>query len=227
MSSRHSQQSSLLTEPNSHVRLEQVGEMERNPEPTDTTALIAYHGSNKDCVPYVFSSCLSFRHTLIHGSRFGTIELFKAWFPAVDPQNLQAQGWLRRLSNRDIMLIVHQAMSSIVFLVNLSITISAIKKHGIHRISGDMISGNCKRMKNNNLVLHIAINVLSTLLLGSSNYCAQLLAAPTRQEIDNAHNKKQWFDIGIQSFRNLWKLRPNKRATWLCLMISSGLLHLM
>lgn len=226
MSSRASQQSGFSTEANSHVRLEQVGEMERNPEPTDTTALIAYHGSNKDCVPYVFL-LVSALGTLIDDSRFGTIALFKAWFPAVDPQNFQAQGWLRRLSNRDIMLIVHQAMSSIVFLLNLSITISAIKKHGVRTISGDMISGNCKRMKTNNLLMHIAINALSTLLLGSSNYCAQLLAAPTRQEVDNAHNKKQWFDIGIQSFRNLWKLRPNKRATWLCLMISSGLLHLM
>lgn len=82
-------------------------------------------------------------------------------------------------------------------------------------------------MKNHNLGLHAGINALSTLLLGSSNYCAQLLAAPTREEVDEAHGKKEWFDIGIQSFRNLWKLRPNKRATWICLMASSGLLHLM
>lgn len=77
-------------------------------------------------------------------------------------------------------------------------------------------------------MVHFGINVVSTLLLGSSNYCAQLLAAPTRSEVDTAHDKGDWLDIGVPSLRNLWKKRiaRNRKAAWTLLMISSVLLPL-
>ncbi|KAG9196600.1 hypothetical protein G6011_01721 [Alternaria panax] len=72
----------------------------------------------------------------------------------------------------------------------------------------------------------LIINALSTALLGASNYCAQLLVAPTRTEVNNAHKDKRWLDIGIQSSRDLWKVNPKRRMIWMLLMLSSGLLHL-
>ena len=77
-------------------------------------------------------------------------------------------------------------------------------------------------------MIHLGINIVSTLLLGASNYCAQLLVAPTRSEVDRAHEKKDWLDIGVPSFRNLWKRRiaRKRKATWTLLMISSVFLHL-
>lgn len=69
---------------------------------------------------------------------------------------------------------------------------------------------------------------MSTLLLGSSNYCAQLLTAPTRSEVDTAHEEKDWLDIGVPSLRNLWKKRiaRKRKMAWTLLMISSVFLHL-
>ena len=59
------------------------------------------------------------------------------------------------------------------------------------------------------------------------DYCAQLLAAPTRSEVDTAHHNGEWLDIGVPSLRNLWKKRiaGKRKAAWTLLMISSVLLH--
>jgi hypothetical protein len=60
-----------------------------------------------------------------------------------------------------------------------------------------LYEGDCKRVRTIGLRSHIGINILSMLLLGASNLCMQLLAAPTREEIDTAHQKKIWLDFGI------------------------------
>ena len=85
----------------------------------------------------------------------------------------------------------------------------------------------CDDVRVYNRWLHFLINVLSTLLLGASNYCAQLLVAPTREEINEAHKHRKWFDIGIQSFRNLFGMEKKKQMLWWVLMLSSALLHLL
>jgi hypothetical protein len=51
--------------------------------------------------------------------------------------------------------------------------------------------------------LHIAINIMGTLLLGASNYTMQCISSPTRGEIDKAHSKGRYLDIGLPSLRNL------------------------
>ena len=39
-------------------------------------------------------------------------------------------------------------------------------------------------MRNLGLWLHLLINIIPTLLSGSSNFCMQILAAPLREEVD-------------------------------------------
>ncbi|KAI4929197.1 hypothetical protein J4E86_011725 [Alternaria arbusti] len=62
-----------------------------------------------------------------------------------------------------------------------------------------------------NTALHVLINALSTMLLAGSNYTMQVLSSPTRQDVDAAHARGQWLDIGVLSPRNL-RLIPRKRA---------------
>ncbi len=64
----------------------------------------------------------------------------------------------------------------------------------------DIFQGDCSRTEIISAGLHVIINVLSTLLLGASNMCMQLLAAPTRSEIDKAYKDFVWLDIGVPSF---------------------------
>jgi hypothetical protein len=68
--------------------------------------------------------------------------------------------------------------------------------------------------------------LLSTILLASSNYAMQCLSAPTRTELDQAHTKTQWLDIGILSFRNLTQIKTVRMLFWLLLGVSSLPLHL-
>ncbi|EON67299.1 hypothetical protein W97_06552 [Coniosporium apollinis CBS 100218] len=73
---------------------------------------------------------------------------------------------------------------------------------------------------------HILINVLSTILLTASNYCMQILCAPTRDEVARAHRDGQGLDIGIISLRNLRYISKRKSTLFLSLALSSIPLHL-
>jgi len=53
----------------------------------------------------------------------------------------------------------------------------------------------------------------------------QRLAAPTRAEVDDAHAKKKWVDIGIPSIKNLLFIEKERVILWLLLGLSSLPLH--
>ena len=86
--------------------------------------------------------------------------------------------------------------------------------------------GACETAQRQNSIWHFFLNVLSTGLLSASNYCMQLLSAPTRANIDRAHGTGHWLDIGIPSFRNLRFSDWKRRSLWILLCISSIPLHL-
>jgi hypothetical protein len=87
-------------------------------------------------------------------------------------------------------------------------------------------TGDCKRVETTDTWIHLAINALSTLLLSGSNYCMQCLSAPTRAEVDAAHARKKWLDIGVPSIRNLRNIGRKRVFLWWCLGLSSVPLHL-
>lgn len=173
-----------------------------------------------------FSSC-SFDSDSRY-SRYGKIDSFSPWFPEIDPTDSRAQTWIKKLSNRGTALFIHIAISTAVLIFNISVTVYAAARYGVSDGFGDVYQGDCSLVGRYNILVHLGINVVSTLLLSSSNYCAQLLVAPTRSEVDTAHEKGDWLDIGVPSLRNLWKKRISRRrkAAWTLLVVSSVLLHL-
>lgn len=86
--------------------------------------------------------------------------------------------------------------------------------------------GSCENAEQQNSLWHFFLNVLSTGLLSASNYCMQLLSAPTRANINRAHSTGHWLDIGIPSIRNLRFSDWKRRSLWLLLCVSSIPLHL-
>jgi hypothetical protein len=84
----------------------------------------------------------------------------------------------------------------------------------------------CATIKNISLATHLLINILATILLGASNYCAQILASPTRQEVDRAHGKHTYLRIGVPNVQNLWHIDWRRSAICILLGISSLPLHL-
>ncbi|EXJ85156.1 hypothetical protein A1O3_05831 [Capronia epimyces CBS 606.96] len=118
------------------------------------------------------------------------------------------------------------SFAGISFLINLVVLVWL----STHRSSSGLVelfNGSCSKVENMDLWVHLAINALSTLLLGGSNYCMQCLCAPTRKDVDAAHAQGKWLDIGVPSIRNLRRVPVYKSVMWLMLGLSSVPLHLM
>ncbi|KAF5381870.1 hypothetical protein D9757_008368 [Collybiopsis confluens] len=115
--------------------------------------------------------------------------------------------------------------ASAVLLTNILILVWSVAKSGGNAI-GVAFQGDCDTVDHYSVGIHIIINVLSTVLLGASNYSMQTLCAPTREEVDRAHERGIWLDIGLQSMRNLKYTSRIKRTLWVGLAVSSIPLHL-
>lgn len=114
---------------------------------------------------------------------------------------------------------------TIVFLLNLIVTAwgTAHKNAGQEFVFKD----ECDKINRLNTWLHLLINLLSTILLSASNYCMQCLSAPTRSDVDKAHAKGMWVDIGVSSLRNLRFISKRRVLIWAMLGFSSLPLHLL
>ena len=134
---------------------------------------------------------------------------------------------LRNLEGYHFGVLCCAVIAAVVLIINLIFTIWAVSNSGIQDGLGTLQDGSCKRTTTLTFWIHLAVNVLSTLLLGASNYSMQYLSSPTRSEIDNAHNQGVWLDIGVPSVRNLRRLSTIRIVLWWLLAISSIPLHLL
>ncbi|KAF4490123.1 hypothetical protein CGGC5_v003932 [Colletotrichum fructicola Nara gc5] len=75
-------------------------------------------------------------------------------------------------------------------------------------------------------MLHLLINIFSSVMLASSNFFMQVLNAPTRSEVDAAHAQGRWVDIGVPSWRNAFILSRFKRLACLSLLLTSVPIHM-
>ncbi|OHE92057.1 hypothetical protein CORC01_12638 [Colletotrichum orchidophilum] len=108
--------------------------------------------------------------------------------------------------------MVQIAIIGVILMTNLGVTIFAVKSYGSRNGVGLIYEGECSTVKRLDQWLHLLINLLGTGMLSASNYCMQLQAAPTRENVDTAHAKHKWLDIGIPSLRNLKYLTESNRA---------------
>ncbi|KAL6712952.1 hypothetical protein ACLMJK_009507 [Lecanora helva] len=117
--------------------------------------------------------------------------------------------------------------SGIVLVLNLVVTIWVASALGTEAGIGTLQDGSCKRSSTLGFWIHMIINALSTTLLGASNYIMQCLNSPTRDEIDKAHGRGSWLDVGLPSFRNLRKIGQSRQIQWWLLAVSTIPLHLL
>lgn len=118
-------------------------------------------------------------------------------------------------------------MAIVALFVNLAVLIWTVRTFKFNNGIAEVFAGSCHKVEWINTGVHLGINAVSTLLLSGSNYCMQILTAPTRKEIDKAHGRKKWLDIGVPSVRNLRNVAMKKVVMWWLLSLSSIPLHLM
>lgn len=119
--------------------------------------------------------------------------------------------------------------TGLVLVLNLSLITFLTYRNGVGQNLGDIYTRDCEDMEIINMVVHLFINILSSIVLTLSNFCAQLLAAPTRMEVTGAHKNGDWLDVGTPSFRNLFggRIATKRRLLWVGLALSSVPLHLL
>ncbi|KAF7521935.1 hypothetical protein G7054_g12302 [Neopestalotiopsis clavispora] len=152
-------------------------------------------------------------------------ETLSWWFPQINNDEKKSMRiWMSRRSRALMLQII---IASTIFLVNLGLTSAAVSRFPSQNGVGLIYSGDCDTVAKLDQWIHLLINVLSTGLLSASNYCMQIQAAPTRRDVDEAHARNTWLDIGVSSLRNLGYISRWRRFTWTLLALSSIPLHLL
>lgn len=143
------------------------------------------------------------------------------------PQSMPLPPKRGRLQGWKFGLIVATTSTICILVLNIAV---AIKLSRVTRPDGigTVSNGSCKTVARFSAIIHVAINVLGTLLLGASNYTMQCLSSPTRQDIDNAHLREDWLDIGVVGIRNVLGRIPRIRSVfWTLLATTSIPIHLL
>jgi hypothetical protein len=121
-------------------------------------------------------------------------------------------------------------LASLVLCCNIALVVAgAYRYEGGYDDEGiaNLMYGDELTISRYNTALHIFINILSSALLAGSNYTMQVLSSPTRLEIDRAHARGDWLEIGILSVRNLKRISRNRAILCVILATSSIPLHLL
>ncbi|KAL3487464.1 hypothetical protein BJX62DRAFT_253912 [Aspergillus germanicus] len=122
-------------------------------------------------------------------------------------------------------------MGSVLIINTILTIIAAGLAYGANNAQNfsfaSMYKGKCSTAKNWSTGMHLVINILSTLMLGASNYCMQCLASPSRAQVDEAHAKRVWVRIGVPNIWNLLTRQRGKRQVlgWI-LLVTSAPIHL-
>lgn len=134
----------------------------------------------------------------------------------------------RWFSKRQKLLLLSAGAAAFTLCANLTAVIYLQLHHQQSSYDGSeklIYKGDCTITTRLNAGFHILINVLSTILLTASNFCMQLLVAPTRSQVDKAHRQLKYLDIGIPSFRNLHYVGLRQKLVYALFALSSLPLH--
>nr|UPM17953.1 putative multipass membrane protein [Hypoxylon sp. CO27-5] len=130
-------------------------------------------------------------------------------------------GW-KKAAKVNCTILAAMSVTLIGCLITVTAKVGGIK-HTLPFYGGGCDGGSVSQV---NTVLHLLINIISTLVLASSNFFMQVLNSPSREELNKAHLKGSWMGIGIPSVRNAFSVSRFKTWCWICLFISSIPMHL-
>ncbi|GAW23222.1 hypothetical protein ANO14919_127730 [Xylariales sp. No.14919] len=135
------------------------------------------------------------------------------------PALVAQPGW-RRTGSINILLIF---ICSTALFIFFSIRISRSR---VLNEADILYEGDSRSTQRINLILHVLLNLLSTVVAASSGFFMQILSSPSRKEVDDAHRNLHSLDIGVPSIKNLDFVSPLKRFLWFSLLIISLPIHM-
>lgn len=163
-----------------------------------------------------------------HGPQFEPLPAAEPPQPPGDARSPLSR-WRDRYSNagwRTEMIRV-AVFSTSLWLLNIIIYIVLFAKYGADRGSGLLMEESCSSVQHANTAIHAALNIVTSLMLGASNFAMQSLSSPTREEVDAAHAMKRSLGIGGLSLKNFRFIKKSRSILWVVLWITSIPLHLL
>ena len=126
-----------------------------------------------------------------------------------------------------VLLSILSASTTVLLTILLFLSVFKLGS-GSSSFSGTslLFSGECSQASRLTTLLHLAINIIASIILASSNFFMQVLVAPTRKDVDKAHARGRWLEIGVQSWRNIRFLPAANTIFWLILAFTTIPLHL-
>jgi hypothetical protein len=191
-------------------------------------------GSAIDLVPLVFHErdhgyASTKLQPSTHTSELGSISDAGATSQRDRPRSIRAQV-CRFFKTRAWRFGLHGGLYAcvLVLISNTALLLTGvIARDDTFKGISTIAKGEMHRITTMSTAYHVLINVLSTILLTSTNYAMQVLSAPTRREVEKAHARGQWLDIGIMSVHNLRHIDRKRVVVWVLLAFSSAPLHLL
>jgi hypothetical protein len=116
--------------------------------------------------------------------------------------------------------------SLLALIANICVFAWLLRRNNPEDGTGTIHTATCGEVSTMETGIKAALNVVSTLILGASTYAMQGTTSPTRDEVDAAHRKGKWLEIGTQSWRNLSYVSRRHATIWSVLALSSLPLHL-
>jgi len=212
----NSNQNILLSKYPSQAKTETKGDLGGNyvaasAEPTSTLTNAEYStGTYEHTVSY--PKRLSERLERYERRLFGT-QIFSIFY------NNFVSGWHAGLIRAFV-------LSLCAFILNLIIYVWLYTRYDATAGTATIMNDSCTTVRNANIGVHAGLNVLSTMMLGASTYAMQGVTAPTRQEVNEAHAKGIWLEIGTHSVRNLFHVRKRNLWIWVVLALTGVPFHL-
>ena len=118
-------------------------------------------------------------------------------------------------------------LSSCAFIFNIIIYAWLSSTHEVRAGTATIMNGSCTTVGNSLTGVRVGLNIISTMVLSASTYAMQGMTAPTRQEVDKAHAKGIWLEIGTHSVKNLFYLKKRNSWIWFLLALTSVPFHLL
>lgn len=156
----------------------------------------------------------------------------RAWNPWISMQRWGSQldHWQKtnRYSGWRLGVLGGLIISTVVLVTNIILLIVGLTKPGGYSDGiATLHEGSAARVGKLSTMYHVLINVLSTFLLTASNYTMQVLCSPRREDIDKAHAKGIFLNVGVLSTKNVRYISRRRLILWWTLAASSVPLHLL
>lgn len=164
---------------------------------------------------------------VLSSHRFANAAYLSQYIPGLDPESERAKTFRTKMAKRSAMLMLQAGAALLVLILSSVFLIWAVRFRPPVRGVGDFLYGRCSTISFINFAIHVLINVISSLFLGAGNYCMQILIAPSREEINKAHRKGEYVEIGVPSVRNFWYIRWYRIAAWVFISLLATTLHVL